>query len=46
MIGGIYRNQEVRISGAGHMPPSGNEMYIQINYFVYFYSRLYRQDNR
>jgi Fic family protein len=35
MIGGIYRNQEVRISGAGHMPPSGNEMYIQIkNFFV------------
>lgn len=35
MIGGIYRNQEVRISGAGHIPPSGNEMYIQIkNFFV------------
>ncbi|MFD1403006.1 Fic family protein [Robinsoniella peoriensis] len=28
--GGIYRNQEVRISGAGHTPPSGNDMYIQI----------------
>ena len=31
--GGIYRNQEVRISGAGFTPPSGNEMYIQIKGF-------------
>lgn len=33
--GGIYRNQEVRISGAGHTPPSGNDMFIQIkNFYV------------
>lgn len=31
--GGIYRNQEVRISGAGHTPPSGNDMFIQIKNF-------------
>ena len=31
--GGIYRNQEVRISGAGFTPPAGNEMYIQIKCF-------------
>lgn len=30
---GIYRNQEVRISGAGFTPPAGNEMYIQIKNF-------------
>lgn len=33
MIGGIYRNQEVRISGAGHVPPSGSDMYHQIKFF-------------
>ena len=33
IIGGIYRNQEVRISGAGHTPPAGNEMYNQIKNF-------------
>ena len=33
MVGGIYRNQEVRISGAGHIPPAGNDMYIQIKNF-------------
>lgn len=33
IVGGIYRNQEVRISGAGHMPPAGNEMYVQIKNF-------------
>lgn len=33
IIGGIYRNQEVRISGAGFTPPAGNEMYIQIKGF-------------
>lgn len=33
IIGGIYRNQEVRISGAGFTPPSGNEMYLQIKGF-------------
>lgn len=34
IIGGIYRNQEVRISGAGHTPPAGNEMYNQIKTFM------------
>jgi Fic family protein len=33
IIGGIYRNQEVRISGAGFTPPAGNEMYMQIKGF-------------
>lgn len=35
IVGGVYRNQEVRISGAGHTPPTGNEMYLQIkNFYV------------
>lgn len=33
IIGGVYRNQEVRISGAGFTPPAGNEMYMQIKGF-------------
>lgn len=33
IVGGIYRNQEVRISGARHTPPTGNDMYIQIKNF-------------
>ncbi len=33
IVGGIYRNQEVRISGAGFTPPVGNEMYIEIKGF-------------
>lgn len=33
MVGGIYRNQEVRISGAGFTPPVGNEMYLQVKNF-------------
>lgn len=33
IVGGIYRNQEVRISGAGHTPPTGNDMYILIKNF-------------
>ncbi len=33
IVGVIYRNQEVRISGAGHTPPTGNDMYIQIKNF-------------
>ena len=33
IVGGISRNQEVRISGAGHVPPAGNDMYIQIKNF-------------
>ncbi|MDP4120825.1 MAG: Fic family protein [Bacillota bacterium] len=33
IVGDIYRNQEVRISGAGFTPPAGNEMYMQIKGF-------------
>ncbi len=33
IVGGIYRNQEVRISGAGFTPPAGSEMYVQIKGF-------------
>ena len=33
IVGGIYRNEEVRISGAGFTPPCGNEMYMQIKNF-------------
>lgn len=33
IVGGIYRNQEVRISGVGFTPPAGNEMYVQIKSF-------------
>ena len=33
IVGGIYRNEEVRISGAGFTPLSGNEMYMQIKNF-------------
>ncbi len=33
IVGGIYRNQEVRISGAGFIPPAGNEMYLQVKNF-------------
>lgn len=33
ITGGIYRNEEVRISGAGFTPPAGNEMYMQIKNF-------------
>lgn len=33
IVGGIYRNEEVRISGAGYTPPAGNEMYMQIKNF-------------
>ena len=33
--GGIYRRDEVLISGASHTPPAGNEMYAQIkNFYV------------
>lgn len=28
IVGGIYRNQEGRISGAGHVPPVGNGWYL------------------
>ena len=33
MVGGVYRNQVVRISGAGHTPLAGNDMYVQIKNF-------------
>lgn len=33
MVGGIYRNVDVYISGAEHTPPSPSEMYIQIKNF-------------
>jgi Fic family protein len=33
MIGGIYRNVEVYISGAQHTPPAPQEMYIQVKNF-------------
>lgn len=33
LTGGIYRNVEVRISGAKHKPPTPNEMYGQIKDF-------------
>lgn len=33
LIGGIYRNEEVVISGASHIPPARNEMYVQIKNF-------------
>lgn len=32
-IGGIYRREEVVISGASHTPPAGKEMYAQIKDF-------------
>ena len=33
MVGGVYRNQEVKISGANHTPPSGNQMFVQVKDF-------------
>lgn len=33
IVGGIYRDQEVRISGAEYKPPSGQDMYHQIKDF-------------
>ncbi len=32
-VGGIYRNEAVRISGAGFKPPCGNDMFAQIKNF-------------
>lgn len=40
--GGIYRNEEVVISGASHTPPARNEMYIQIKNF--FADLMYKKD--
>ncbi len=39
IVGGIYRNEEVRISGAGFTPPAGNEMLYQIKDFYQNVSR-------
>ena len=33
MVGGIYRNVDVYISGAKHVPPTPNEMYAQVKAF-------------
>ena len=33
LIGGVYRNVEVRITGAGHRPPVPGEMYRQVKNF-------------
>ena len=43
IIGGVYRNVEVRISGASHKPPAPSEMYRQVQSF---YSDLaYKYEN-
>lgn len=42
MIGGVYRNVEVYISGAAHTPPVPNEMYQQVKNF---YADLAQKDN-
>lgn len=33
IVGGVYRNEEVRISGSRHTPSASNDMYIQIKNF-------------
>ena len=42
IVGGIYRNVEVYISGAEHIPPAPNEMYQQIKNF---YMDMQGKDN-
>jgi Fic family protein len=42
IVGGIYRNEEVFISGASHTPPARNEVYIQIKNF--FADLMYKKD--
>ncbi len=42
IVGGIYRNEEVVISGASHIPPAKNEMYVQIKNF--FSDLVYKKD--
>lgn len=42
IVGGIYRNEEVIISGASHTPPARNEMYVQIKNF--FADLIYKKD--
>lgn len=41
MIGGVYRNEQVYISGAAHRPPPGTDMFIQIKNF--FADLLYKE---
>lgn len=38
-IGGVYRNEQVYISGASHIPPSPQEMYNQIKTFYFDLSK-------
>jgi len=42
IFGGIYRKEEVVISGASHIPPARNEMYVQIKNF--FADLMYKKD--
>lgn len=42
LVGGVYRNVEVRISGAGFKPPAPSEMFRQIKNF--FADMPYRKD--
>ena len=42
LLGGVYRNVEVRITGAGHKPPVPSEMYRQVKNF--FADLPYRND--
>ena len=42
IVGGIYRNEEVAISGASHTPPTRNEMYTQIKNF--FADLMYKKE--
>lgn len=42
LTGGIYRREEVVISGASHTPPAGNEMYDQVKNF---YTELLQKDD-
>ena len=42
LVGGVYRNVEVRISGAGFKPPAPNEMFRQVKNF--FADLPYRTD--
>lgn len=42
VVGGIYRNEEVAISGASHTPPARNVMYVQIKNF--FADLMYKKD--
>ncbi|MHB8065450.1 MAG: Fic family protein [Ruminiclostridium sp.] len=42
IVGSIYRNEEVAISGASHTPPARNEMYVQTKNF--FADLMYKKD--